>query len=58
MTKAQTLGEELNNKLINAQYDDMIDITRWTGKRMAEEFSIAENEAYINRETRQEMVMV
>ena len=56
LTRAQTLGEELNNKLRNAQYDDMIDITRWTGKRMAQEFSIAESEAYINRETRQEKI--
>ena len=56
LTKAQTLGEELNNKLINAQYDEMIDITRWTAKRMSQEFSIAENEAYINRETRQEKI--
>ena len=56
MTKAQTLGEELNNKLMNAQYDEMIDITRWTAKRMSQEFSIAESEAYINRETRQEKI--
>lgn len=56
LTRAETLGKELNNKLINAQYDDMVDITAWTGRRMKQEYEIAENDAYISRETRTEKI--
>ena len=56
LTRAQTLGEELNNKLINAQWDDIIDITRWTARKMGTEFKIAEDEAYISRATREEKI--
>lgn len=56
LTRAQTLAEELKTKLLDAQYDDLQDITKWTARKMGNEFKIAEDEAYISKATREEKI--
>lgn len=56
LTRAQTLAEDLKTKLLHAQYDDLQDITKWTARKMGNEFKIAEDDAYISRATRQEKI--
>lgn len=52
LIKAQTLSQELANKLSRDTLEDQKDIVRWTSKQAAKQFEIAESEAYISKETR------
>lgn len=52
LIKAETLAKELSNKLMDATLQNQTDLVQWTTNKVKSEMEIAQNEAYISKETR------
>lgn len=56
LVNAQRVAVELENRITKASEEDTIDIVRWSARKSMKEFEIANDEAYISSQTREEKI--
>lgn len=58
LTKAQTIMQDLNNRIGNVTESDQIDYITYQTQKALKEVEIANHEEYVNRETREDRIKI